>query len=637
MQSNLKIQTNNAIKSFPKSPSKPRPKIVPKLQVTDLSYKNPFYQQIVKNPPKFTSPNRNPNPPTLPNSLQEKSLKALKNHEKSVQDTRERASSTLKYQSKVLEKNKEILESYRLNLESSIHRRQQSLPERLANCINKPGVTSWLRTASGARLRACFSELPLATWRPPLREWEPLTGYMGARKPSSCSPLPESKTYKDTRGYCYKLDPIARNLSYSHAMEYLRLREQGASKRKAMGGSQKFKCNLRENNQIQIEKEEDDHYDDLVSRFDEFVSKNYIKDGEIVKDLALINICRTIENKDKQGMGEGEGEEKEEKEQEEEEEEEEEYKEKFEKQRVRRSELMKSKSVIGAVLKGYREKKERKVKLNKERFENEVLENIKEEGKEFESLHNNKTGVDALRHSFTQIAVPDRHVIVNSNGVTFKIASMKPIRSISTISNDSSKSSKTLKSSRKLSTLAEEKTESENLSEKYKQEIVTRRESDLGEMLDPIVLRNRELMKKSMKIRKQISGNLEKIKEKKQELTQESSEVLKKKIGEKIQKIQAIEEKKLHQKALVQTLSKVEKLRYNNKVQAMKHGKRISLQNEIEHMKKRYEEKISKAESKKQELEEIKAKRAEELRTQYNTHRLFAEMLHSFCIPTNPR
>jgi hypothetical protein len=155
----------------------------------------------------------------------------------------------------------------------------QQKPQKIADTLNKPGVTTWLNLASGGKLRSSSLDLPAPSGSRTLKTWDIFSGYLGAdcKKPAEVEIEPQSK---EERGFCYKLDPIYRAYTLGQAVHYLQLRKEGVKKKVAARLSQRIYCNLHQK-QVTFEKnysEEDLEYQKLVERFEKFANLNLIKD-----------------------------------------------------------------------------------------------------------------------------------------------------------------------------------------------------------------------------------------------------------------------------------------------------------------------------------------------------------------------
>ena len=218
-------------------------------------------------------------------NLQIKEQKATENRDLFISSKISSASRSLQNISKNVQKAKE-LESLRLEfLKETQENKEKTRLQRIANCINKPGVSSWMNLASGGRLKMVSPDLPLPSNNNDLKDWELFSGYLGPIVHEKKEPVVSSNT-KDFRGFCYKLDPIYRNFTYGQVAHYLQLREKGVNKQTAIALSHKISCDLREKDKKteKVYMQEDDNYDDLERRFEEFTRVHQIKSGEIIKN-----------------------------------------------------------------------------------------------------------------------------------------------------------------------------------------------------------------------------------------------------------------------------------------------------------------------------------------------------------------
>ena len=579
------------------------------IQVLDLDYKNPNYQLLVQRKLKIKL-ERAKKLAALENSLTEKSLNAIKLHEEHLKERSEKVSnlgkSSLEIAKRAKEKEKMLVYNYIAS------QREKSLlkPQKIANTLNKPGITSWLGSASGGRIKAFYADLPLSTTNASLREWETLTGYLGAKKTISKStskiPLTENN---NKRGYCYKLSPILRSLSYDHALKYLILRSKGKSKKEAIAISQKMRCNLNENEDNVRRKRLESHenYDDLEKRFENFIQKNHIKDGELVPK-EIFNFPINFREKDINEIIKPTSNDKE----------------------KTKPILENAKVLLSGFLRKILEKK--KKKNLEEKWSPSPVKKVNAE--DDYSAYSNQQSQIKRNLSNNELNNKDIKNEIKPNENTFKIIAVRPSRYFlptdkETKANIDPKVFTTQQSLRKIkSTEREKKNSQSNLPMIHTTEI-TKNIPVMKEEIDPIQLKNKKLLTESEKIRKKINEKIKKTKRKKDELQIQSILSLNKTLEDKKLKIKEISENKQKKKIEILKMHKNNSVEYFNKVKAMKERKITTILEESEFIRKNYEERFQKAEENRLEVLLEKERKMESQRNQYNSQRVFVELLQS--------
>ena len=151
----------------------------------------------------------------------------------------------------------------------------------------------------------------------------------------------------------------------------------------------------------------------------------------------------------------------------------------------------------------------------------------------------------------------------------------------------------------------------------------------MKEEIDPIQLKNKKLLTESEKIRKKINEKIKKTKRKKDELQIQSILSLNKTLEDKKLKIKEISENKQKKKIEILKMHKNNSVEYFNKVKAMKERKITTILEESEFIRKNYEERFQKAEENRLEVLLEKERKMESQRNQYNSQRVFVELLQS--------
>lgn len=541
-------------------------------------------------------------------NFHKRSKKASEIHELALSKTREKALSSQKNIPKVLQKFKSLTKSYKKNLKEHLKQKTNSMPERLAECINKPGVTSWLHLSSGARLKTIYPNLPASASQKSLNEWETFSGFLGSKRKKVVSPLGNSKNHIDTRGYCRKLDPIQRFFGYIHAMKYLELRNEGVSKEKSIKHSQKFSCDLRNNEEIFFDrKEDDDGFSELERKFGEILKGNRIREGEFVKEIEDV---REVQNP-VHGI-------------------------KLRKKRDDKNEKEIKKEKEKESVNEVKENNDSEVKKEKEFWKNMKMKyfrkhnfnpkvSIFEDNELANEYHNSSKQENEPEHENTSKYLKSESGTVLSNGISFKFTSVKPVKTPLPESVNLS-NSKLQKNSKVFS--QNEVSESESLSsdktiEKSKHEIIF-------EKFDPISMKNKMLLDKAKKLQRQLSVKIEETKGKKKLLSSENEKIVKENFLEKMKKIEKVEESRKQQRRDKRVISEIRKKDYFGRVTQIKITKSSALKNELEQVKQKYEERLQNAEKNREELEKNREKKQSDQRIRYDSHRAFVGLMRSF-------
>ena len=380
-----------------------------------------------------------------------------------------------------------------------------------------------------------------------------MSGYLGPKKKSSSNDKPFSD-FKDSRGSCFKLSPITKMYSYDQVVKYLNLRKNGICKHKAFGISQKVYCNLntKENNCEKQNFEDDGQFDLIEKRFNEFATKFSIKDGEIVKKY---NDFEYPDVKIKKGL----------------------VSDFVETQVLERNELKhkrtQSHSDRPAITAELLKEKNNKLK-NFEKFEEfdeleklekfEKLEKLNKSDKlgkieEFESLDKPKKRKKNIKSesSISLSSTEDFPTIKKPIKTHFSMTSLQPIRKLLNLD---------IVNKEKLSTLTKNGQTSRNIScsQELKpnniqsiEEITVVEENSFEEKLDPITIKNKKLILKSLNLRKKNIDKILQKKQKKKEIESATEENLKKALQKKQQKLKILETLKEEKKEKIKKSKKL--------------------------------------------------------------------------------
>lgn len=593
------------------------------IKVTNIHFKASNNANLVKSKNKIISLEKQQKSQQLASLLLEKDVKASIIHENYILAKKEKAAKNSENTSIVLERAKKF---HRLRLDEIIKtqkEKQDLKPQRLANCLNKPGVTAWMNSASGGRLKKSYSDLPLSSSSCiTLREWEPLSGYLGPKRDSAKIFMP-LKTEKHTRGYCYKLDPVTNQYQYSKVVNYIKLRKNGISKQKAFRLSQKINCNLYEKNDESNIDDEDD-FSDLEKRFNDFITNNNIKEGEIIKNNDFFELEKVFTSTRHNSL-----------------------KEFSQKLKLNKHNSQKKFLDSSRLIESPKELT-RKSDIGIRHTSKAAIERKKIK---IEDDYKNKTSPDLNKNHVKTLSATKNQDIstsVNPAKPCFKIEFIKPdepepqFSGPETTENQTEKTTKTTKTAKIPKTARTDiPVTTENLSiqnsfsksyldhdspNKYRIPIG---DALLQEIEDPTVLKNKNLILKSLLLKKLTAENIEKSKKKKILIEAQTEENLMKNLKEKIQKIKNIEETKKKYKQRAQQIKKINTMNYQQKVMSMKERKESTIFDVAEITKRNYDDKIKKAEMNKKEIELQKAKKLESQRNHYNSHKMFIGMLKS--------
>lgn len=578
--------------------------------IRDLSVKKVNYKDLVKDKLHFMELMTNARAQELSKSIAIKETRATEKSIKHIKDRRLKAINSHRYLQRNIDRAKEMSEAKIQEIVNKRAERERVRPQKLADSLNKPGVISWLNTASGGRIKSTSPDLPQPSNSSTLKNWDAFSGYLGPQYPVRNMSVSELDS-KDKRGFCYKLDPVYRNFTYDQAVFYISLREKGLNKQTAIALSHKIYCNLyeKERKAEKIYVGEDDKYDELEKRFEEYVKKHQIREGEIVKNDEEMNFSKADDNSGKDD-----------------------YKEVFKKlERYReikpqdedsknkadgRSPPRQTKSGVSKLLR-------KLISMRKKPSKSPKTEDVSPCP---------SVDVPEFRHSITQIPQDDR-IVIENRGAIYTITSVKP-KGRGQVSDPEIRDEQNdvIPQSNKSSefSYAPSVIPINNQVSEFAISEESDHSSNIYESLPNITSHKKlDFKKRPYKQPNYTSENPKKYIQKKQELKEKILDNLKSVLNNKLKKIKDLSEKKKQNKQQIEEVSKVRKEEYSQKVKAMKDRKDLNLNEETESIQKNYTERLKRAEENKKKIEEEREKKLESQRNQYNSQRFFVEMIQS--------